>query len=207
MADPPRRGRPRDAGKRDAIVAAARALFLAEGADAVPLDAVIAAAGISKATFYANFADRSALLEAVIEREARRVVPENLAPDDDIPAALVAFGERLLTLLTDPDIIGFERLIAAATRAHPELPGRFFEAGPGRSRAALAALIARADAAGLVRVDDPRLAAEELAGLWQGMMRIEMSMAGMPPPDPAARRARVERGVAVFLRAYRPGAS
>jgi AcrR family transcriptional regulator len=52
--------------KRDAIAAAARALFAERGsADAVVLDEVAARAGTTKATIYRHFADKAALMAAV----------------------------------------------------------------------------------------------------------------------------------------------
>ncbi len=203
------RGRPRDLGKREAILAAARELFLRHGADAVALDVVIRAANVSKATFYANFADRAALLEGVIRRESKRIVPEtgafpaNGALADD----LVAFGVRLLSFLTHADMVGFERLIASAARNAGDLGDRFFEAGPGRSRRALAERISRAMTAGDLEVDDPVLAAEDLVGLWQGMMRVEMTMGLKTSPTPEALRTRAERGVRLFVKLYAPKAS
>ena len=202
---PRSRGRPRDPAKREAILDAARRLFLAHGADATPLDAVIGAAGVSRANFYANFHDRSQLLEALIRRESERIVGE-AAPEDleagSLEAAFVAFGERLLRLLADPDMVGFERVIAAAVGSHPELPGRFYEAGPGRAHRRLAQLVAKGVRSGQLEVEDADAAAEDLMGLWQGMMRVQLTMGSAPTPDGAARRRRAERGVALFMRLY-----
>jgi len=205
MDDVPRlRGRPKDPAKCAAILDSARALFLERGADGVSLDAVIAASGVSKATFYANFSDRAALVEAVIRQESDRIVPKAGAfPDDgDLAEGLTAFGVRLLELLTHADLLGFERLIATASRIHPDAPRQFFDAGPGRSRSALAARLARAAEAGELTIDDPVLAAEDLVGLWQGMMRIELAVGLCATPSSEAIRRRVDRGVGLFLRLY-----
>lgn len=203
------RGRPKDLGKRDAILVAARELFLRHGADGVSLDVVIRASGVSKATFYANFADRAALLEAIISRESKRIVPETGVFSDNgaLPDDLVAFGIRLLSFLTHVDMVGFERLIASAARESSDLAERFFEAGPGRSRRTLAARISRAVDAGELEVDDAKLAAEDLVGLWQGMMRVEMTMGLRTTPTAEALRARAERGVRLFIKLYAPTTS
>lgn len=52
---------------------------------------------------------------------------------------------------------------------HPDLPGRFYAAGPGRAQQMLEAIIAEAIEAGTLRACDPQEAADELAGLWLGM--------------------------------------
>lgn len=206
MNDMPRpRGRPKNEAKKDAVLDAARALFLQHGADGVSLDAVIARAGVSKANFYSNFADRSALLEAVIRREADRVIRAGGEADqaaDTLQADLAAFGFRLLRLLTDPELIGFERLIATAGHQHPDLADRFFEAGPGQAFRTLVERIARGMRDGDLRPDDARQAAEDLVGLWQGFMRVEMGTGSRPRPSEQALLARSARGVSVFMIIY-----
>ena len=207
MDDTPKkpRGRPKDATKRDAVLEAARRLFLDHGPHSVALDAVIARAGVSKANFYSNFADREALLEAVISREAERVVPIDAdgLTGSSLASALTTFGERLLFFLSDPEIIGFERLVASAAAASPHLADRFYRAGPGRAMEALVALVADGVTAGTLEVDSPSLAAEDLLGLWQGMTRVRMTMGLHPPPEPATVTLRAARGVQLFMRLYR----
>ena len=199
------RGRPKDKAKRDAILDAARSLFLAHGPHAVALDTVADLARVSKSTFYSNFSDRGALLEALIRRESQRIVSDEdetaIAAETLVPA-LTAFGVRLLRFLSDPDMMGFERLIAAAVQDHPDLPERFFQAGPGRARTRLALMITEGARCGALRVEDAVLAAENLVGLWQGMMRVELSMGFGPRPNEAALSARAARGVQSFLAIY-----
>jgi AcrR family transcriptional regulator len=57
----------RSAATRDALVAAARRLFAAEGFAEVPADAIVAAAGVTRGALYHQFADKTALFDAVLE--------------------------------------------------------------------------------------------------------------------------------------------
>jgi AcrR family transcriptional regulator len=57
----------RSATTREALVAAARELFAAQGFAAVPADAIVTAAGVSRGALYHQFADKTALFEAVLE--------------------------------------------------------------------------------------------------------------------------------------------
>ena len=198
------RGRPKDEAKREAVLDAARALFLRHGADGVSLDSVIQAAGVSKANFYSNFADRAILLEAVIRRESERVIQSDGAPggSSSLEGDLTGFGFRLLQLLTDRDLIGFEHLIGTAGQAQPALAERFFLAGPGRAFDALVARIALGMREGVLRPDDARQAAEDLVGLWQGFMRVELSLNMRAKPGAQALQARAARGVRVFMKIY-----
>lgn len=187
------------------MLASARRLFLTHGPDAVALDAVAADAKVSKATFYANFADRSALLEALIGREADRIVGTDAAPRETqatLAETLTAFGVRLLHFLSDPDMVAFDRLVIAAAASHPDLPARFYAAGPGRGLHGLADMIRAGVAGGELDIEAADRAAEDLIGLWQGTMRIEQSMGLHPATDPPALLARAERGVALFFRLY-----
>jgi AcrR family transcriptional regulator len=56
----------RKAHTRDALLGAGRALFAEEPVDAISIDTVVARAGVAKGSFYNHFADRQALVEAVV---------------------------------------------------------------------------------------------------------------------------------------------
>jgi TetR/AcrR family transcriptional regulator, mexJK operon transcriptional repressor len=200
-----RPGRPVDPAKRAAVLRTARRLFLARGYDAVTMGEIAVRAKVSKATLYAYFADRSALLEAVIRREADGIVGDAQLleqADLDLESQLRRFGLRLLIFLTNPERLQFERLLSGAAERYPHLAARFFEAGPGRARATLAGLLIAGRQRGLLRVQDPVAAAGDLAGLWQGFLRIETSLRYRRQPGTAALRRRVARGVQLFMRLY-----
>ncbi|HUC21935.1 MAG TPA: TetR/AcrR family transcriptional regulator [Streptosporangiaceae bacterium] len=57
----------RSAATRDALIAAARRLFAAQGFAEVPTDAIVAAAGVTRGALYHQFADKTALFDAVME--------------------------------------------------------------------------------------------------------------------------------------------
>jgi AcrR family transcriptional regulator len=56
----------RSAATREALVAAARRLFAARGFAEVSTDAIVAAAGVTRGALYHQFADKTALFEAVL---------------------------------------------------------------------------------------------------------------------------------------------
>ena len=56
----------RSAATRDALVTAARRLFAAQGFAEVPADAIVAAAGVTRGAMYHQFADKTALFDAVM---------------------------------------------------------------------------------------------------------------------------------------------
>ena len=59
------------ATKRAAILATARALFLADGFERTSMDAIAAAAAVSKRTVYDYYGDKRALLLAVVEQDRK----------------------------------------------------------------------------------------------------------------------------------------
>ena len=65
------RGRPKDSGKREAILSAAVELFMSHGFAGTSMDNLAAAANVSKATLYSHFADKSTLYRAIIEGKVK----------------------------------------------------------------------------------------------------------------------------------------
>lgn len=201
------RGRPRDPAKREALLATARALFFQDGADAVTMDQIIVASNVSRATLYANFRDKTELLEAVITRESARIVDEQWLEEASalkVDEALKHFGIRLLRLIADPEQLDCEKLISQAAIKTPEYGRRFFAAGPGRSLVLLTQLIEIGQANGAIAAADPAEAARDLMALWVGFWRTEVLFGVRSPPDAPERKAIVARGVTNFLRLYRP---
>ena len=60
-----------------------------------------------------------------------------------------------------PRLMQLRRLVIAESSRFPELGRSFYEQGPGRTIAALAATFERLAARGLLAVDDPNLAAAQ----------------------------------------------
>src|SRR5579862_2295324 len=56
----------RSAATRDALVVAARRLFAEQGFAEVATDAIVAAAGVTRGALYHQFADKTALFDAVL---------------------------------------------------------------------------------------------------------------------------------------------
>ena len=59
-------GRPKDMAKRQAILEAAKILFLSNGYANTSMDAVALEAGVSKLTVYSHFTDKETLFTAAV---------------------------------------------------------------------------------------------------------------------------------------------
>jgi TetR/AcrR family transcriptional repressor of mexJK operon len=200
-----RPGRPKDIAKRAAIILAARALFASQPFDLVTMEAVAARARVSKMTVYSHFHDKETLFETIVLATSDQMIDALSAPGDGggLRERLIGVGTVVLSVILGTDICTMAHTLPPALRANRDLADRFYAAGPGRVRAALAGIIAEAGKRGELEVDDPDKAADDLASLWEGGMPAKMSfgLADLSKPEEIGERAR--RGTEVFLRAYR----
>ena len=68
-------GRPKDLAKRQAILDAAKILFLSNGYASTSMDAVAAEAGVSKLTVYSHFNDKETLFSAAVMAKCEEQLP------------------------------------------------------------------------------------------------------------------------------------
>ena len=99
----------RSAATRDALVAAGRRRFAAQGFADVPADAIVAAAGVSRGALYHQFADKTALFRAVMEEVeadiARRLADEVAAAGITDPVDALRHAVRAwLDICVEPEI-------------------------------------------------------------------------------------------------------
>lgn len=200
------RGRPKDAGKRDAILTAARQLFLEHGVD-VTTGEVATAAGVAKATLYANFKDKDELIEAIINRESEKIISDDLAhvqPGTTFEQALRDFGVQYVRFVNQADIVGWDRLISHGSKRTPELRHRFYDAGPGRWNRLLTQLLTKGVESGCLRKTNAAQAAEDLTALWMGSSSLELKLGVRDPMDQKSLLAKVNHGIDVFRAYYEP---
>lgn len=198
-----RTGRPTDEAKRAAIVAAASRAFFEHGFAATSIEQVAADAGVSKVTIYNRFGDKRSLFTAAVEHECERMrgsfsVPA--MPQGSLRDRLLAIGEAMSAFLSRPEMVRFERRIAAETEHDSSVGAAFLAVGPHRMKRAFSAFIEAMHEAGELSVSDPELAAEQFAAMCKGMGDLERRFGH--PGDPKRDRERIEGAVEVFCRAY-----
>lgn len=173
------------------------------------METIAKLARVSKMTVYSHFRDKETLFETIVLATSDQMISSLSAPDPTggLRERLLGVGTVVLSVVLGSDICTMAHTLPAALRANRELADRFYAAGPGRVRAALAAIIAEAAQHGELAVDDPDRAAEDLVSLWEGSVpaKIAFGLVGLSTPDEI--RLRAERGTDVFLRAYRPADS
>ncbi len=202
-SDRRRAGRPLDAAKRAAIVSTAAHHFFHHGYAATAIEQVAADAGVSKVTIYNQFGDKRALFAAAVESECEKMRGHfsiDAMPQGSMRDRLTAIGHAIFAFLFRPEMMQFERRIAAETESDPAIGLAFLEAGPWRMKVGFGAWLARAHAAGELSIADPLLAAEQFVSMCKGMGDLERRFGATV--SPAERDRRIAGAVDVFLAAY-----
>ena len=129
---PVMRGRRKDVGKRDAIILAARKLFLERGFGGTSMECLAAAATVSKATLYSHFADKNALYRAIIESKVKdyRLADFQDRLCGDMARDLELIALSLQDLLFDDEAVAMLRMVISEARQHSPIVKVFEEAGP-----------------------------------------------------------------------------
>lgn len=198
-------GRPKDPEKRAALIEAAGRLFCEHGYDAVSVEAVAQAAGVSKLTVYSHFGDKEGLFVAAVHARCEGSLPHQLfepAPDLPLRDALQRIGIAFVRLVFAPDVVNLYRTLIGQNTSSPQLAQVFFEAGPKRTLDEFEFFLSLYVARGELRIEHPRCAAEQFFVLLKGVQHMRLLLGLIAPPDDDALQHRVDEAVAVFLRAY-----
>jgi TetR/AcrR family transcriptional repressor of mexJK operon len=151
---------PRKSKKRMAIVEAARALFCDEGYPGTSMDAIAAAAGVSKATVYAHFPSKQHLFSEVLSdvTDAYIRLSEEVY-DAPLEEGMTVIATRFIEMITRPASLTIFRTIITQGQDFPDMVEVFRAAGPRKVIAAVATYFRIQSEKGVLSVPDPTLAA------------------------------------------------
>lgn len=200
-------GRPKDLVKRQAILQAAKTLFLRHGYDGSSMDAIAAEAGVSKLTVYSHFTDKETLFSAAVKAKCEEQLPElffELAPGVPIETVLLIIGRAFHTLINSRESVEMHRVMVALASQDPKLSQMFYEAGPQRLLSEMEGLLSQADQAGQLRIADVPSAADQFFCLIKGCANFRLLIGCAGPQQGEAAERHVQNTVAMFMRAYRP---
>lgn len=179
---------PRAEAKRRQITDAARGLFLTHGFARTSMDAVTAAAGVSKQTLYAYFPSKTDLLRAILaELEANLPQPPALvrpATREELRDSLLGFAERVTDSLMRPEMIAVLRLVVGEAVHLPDVRSMLVEALPGALLARSVALLRGAEANGLLTLDRPEIGARLFVGGVMSYVMFGGLLSNEPPVAP-----------------------
>jgi TetR/AcrR family transcriptional repressor of mexJK operon len=204
-AKPSGPGRPKDLGKRAAILDAAKRLFAGEGFAGVSMDQIAAEAGVSKLTVYSHFGDKEALFAAAIRAKCEEMLPPDLFNQQlkgPLRQQLKAIASGFFALISSDEAISTHRMMLAPGNADDPLRKLFWEAGPKRTHDEFRAFLQARVGTGELDIADPERATEQFFALLKGELhgRMLCGLCARPPRGEVA--AHVDAAVDMFLRAY-----
>ena len=203
----PRPGRPKSREKREAIREAAVALFMSEGLQRTSMDAIAAAAGVSKQTVYSHFESKDALFRECVRTKVADYGLESESDSPGVPAAeaLQSFGRQFLELLQDPEVLSMFRLLAGECPSYPSIARVFYEAGPAQNCEFLGSLLARYAERGELVLDDPLESASLLVAMFKAHYFLELLLRVRETIDADELDRHLERTVQRFLSLHGAG--
>jgi TetR/AcrR family transcriptional regulator, mexJK operon transcriptional repressor len=188
--------------RRTRILRAAAELFTAKGYAGVSMDEVQSKVGGSKSTLYRHFADKTDLFRSAVEMmidDRNRQVLDFKPQGDDAKATLTDFGRHLAATALAPDAIALHRLVVSEAERVPGLGQTFFDHGPTRGIAALAAHLRTLHEAHTITAPNPLLAASQLYQAMLGTLQMRLLVNAAPKPTPDEIEASITAAVTTFL--------
>jgi TetR/AcrR family transcriptional repressor of mexJK operon len=207
LAAPNGPGRPKDLAKRQAILDAAKVLFLSHGYANTSMDAVATAAGVSKLTVYSHFNDKETLFSSAVMAKCEEQLPPlffELPAGIPVENVLLNIARGFHQLINSDESVNLHRLMMALGTQDPKLSQIFFEAGPERMVQGMERLLKRIDETGALSIDQPRNAAEHFFCLLKGAGNFRLLYCCGEPLSEDAAESHVQEVVGLFMRAYRP---
>lgn len=202
------RSRSRSADARRYILEAARQLYLEKGYAGTSTDEIAALSAVSKQTIYRYFADKDQLIAAVITdaisaaEEQGAAEFEALAETDNLPRDLRAFARRHIADVAQPQILQMRRRLIGEVDRFPDLARAWYDAGPKRGHRKLKDCFERLRDRGLLKMDDPMLAAEHFNWLVLSVPLNQAMFDANAPIEPDKLDYLADQAVRVFLAAY-----
>ena len=194
--------------KCDQILEGACEVFRAEGFGGASVDEIARRAGISKATMYRYYPDKTAIFNAYVRRECARQAAHLLSIDlDDSPLEEVLHRLALgfIKFVVSPFAQGIYRIAVSEAERFPDIGQAFFESGPDEARKRLSPVLAAAMARGELAAEDPDVAALQFFELCKAKIFYRSLFCRQCDVSDAAIDAQARLAVRTFLRAYRPG--
>jgi TetR/AcrR family transcriptional regulator, mexJK operon transcriptional repressor len=192
------------APKHDAILEAAKRVFLREGYSA-SMDLVSAEAGVSKQTVYNHFASKEGLFRAIVDdlaSELLDVLVERVSTRADPACTLEALARRFLKLLLMPSSLALHRMLVAEAPRFPDLAREIYAGGAARAVEELADYLEEQSRRGMLAVEDPALAADQFFGALRGHLQLRALLDPRNMPGEAEIERALTHAVGGFLRAH-----
>lgn len=195
-------------GKVGQILTAARELFLNAGYGNTSMDAVAKHAGVSKSTLYAHFENKEQLFGAVVGTVRQRLhdalTSVSTTDERDINKMLCQIGTQFMHYVTEPTSLTIFRVVIGELNTFPELGREMYQSGQIVIVGLIADFFRQWTEAGLLAIDDTRLAARQFLTLVKGDLQFRCLCDVDQTLSETDIKRNVESAVAMFLAYYGP---
>ena len=191
-----------------AIIAAARLLFLEFGYAAVSMEEIARAAGVARQTVFNRFKSKDAVFRAMVADHwtnwGRAARIEMVSHDAPVEEHLYAIARSVAAFQDDPQQIQFQRLVVAESRHNDWIGPTAYRAGKGPRMKVLAAHFGQLHKEGRLHCEHPDIAAWQFIGLVQEFIVWPKVMAMHEPDDIPPVDTVIEEAIATFMARYGP---
>jgi TetR/AcrR family transcriptional regulator of autoinduction and epiphytic fitness len=190
-------------GSREAVVAAAERLFLERGFGSVSMDDLAAAAGVARRTLYNQFASKEEIFREMLLRvsgQLETAFPPGIETQGDVEEVLRLIAHMILELHTQPEYLGFLRMVVADARQFPWIAEEFAAVMEPQTER-LVRYLAHLTALGILDCRNPLLAAHQFMGMLNELSLWPWMTDRKSVPVPAEEV--IEETVRMFLQRYR----
>jgi TetR/AcrR family transcriptional repressor of mexJK operon len=169
--------RPSSRKKHQAIVTAARRVFLEQGFSAATMDMIADSADVSKRTVYKHFDDKQALFAAVVRMLCDKVVPPSL---DEMEigtskpqTVLTELAVQILSNIYAAEQIALLRVVVTESQGFPELGALMYEQVK-HTEALIRKYLMTQQKKGTIDLPDAELAASQFLGLIKTDLQLQL---------------------------------
>jgi TetR/AcrR family transcriptional repressor of mexJK operon len=193
--------------KRDAILEAARKVFMEVGFGATSMDTIAAEAKVSKQTVYNHFGSKEELFAAMIRYwvDQKLVVMGEAAKQVKPEDTLRAMAHQFLDHGSAEQRVAMYRILMAESPRFPELGQIFYGAGPALVRKFVADYLAEQHKRGTLHVENPQLTAEQFFGMLNGC-QFKAQLGIEPLPNKQTIDVYIDHAIMLIMKALEPGA-
>ncbi len=191
--------------KHDAILRAARTVFVRAGYKGASMEAIAEEAPVSKPTLYSHFGNKHELFVAVIQAQCTALVgsldPEatrDLTPEEGLSTIARNFVETLY----NPDSLALYRLMVAEHTHCPELSILMDQTVVQPTLDLLSTYLRSLDASHALRIEDPESSGQLFLGMLKGVPHFRCAMGLKNGLTPEEKEALIGATLGLFMKAH-----
>jgi TetR/AcrR family transcriptional regulator, mexJK operon transcriptional repressor len=189
--------------KRQAIIASATRLFLAQGFRQVSMEKIAAAAPVSKATLYHYFDSKEALLAEVISEVSdtlRQTMNQAVEEIDNVADNLEKIAQSFVELIFSEAGLNLYRLVIAESRDFSKLGKLVYERSCQPVLTQLENYLQQLNHSGRFQIDEPLFAADAFFSLLKGDRHFQCLLGIQPLPSHDEKQQLIQQAISFYLR-------